>query len=133
MQKTQAKKSFSLTWYQRYYRLLAIFKMHSLRKYDQRGNWHGKDMEYHHIRPLSIYGKENNLIVVVPKQVHARLHWLLWNHYRDKGMVEEAAKMKYAWETLDKKYGTSTIDEQFGIDYESIKECYKYLMSHYSI
>lgn len=57
----------------------------------------------------------------------------MWNYYRDKGMNEEAAKMKYAWETLDKKYGTSRIDERLDINYFKIKDCYRNLWQNYSI
>lgn len=82
---------------------------------------------------MSIYGTSENLVIAVPGKIHARLHWLLWNYYRDKGMNEEAAKMKYAWETLDKKYGTSKIDEQYSIDYFKIKDCYRNLWRNYGI
>ena len=47
-------------------------------------------------------------------------------------MNDEAAKMKYAWETLNKKYGMSRVDEQY-IDYWKIKNCYKSLLRNYSL
>lgn len=49
-------EQFQLTWYQRYYRLLAATKLQKLSKYDARGNYIGKGLEYHHVKPVSIYG-----------------------------------------------------------------------------
>lgn len=127
-------KNFELTWYQRYYRPLAAYKLLKLSKCNKYGERTPKasKLEYHHVKPLSIYGANDNLAVVVPQDVHSRLHWLLWNYYRDKGLNEEAAKMKYAWQGLDSRYGTSSKDEKW-LDYCKIKDCYKYLMSHYGI
>ena len=54
-------KQFKLTWYQRYYKLLAAFKLKKLTKYDKLGNYIGNRLEYHHVRPVSIYETSNNL------------------------------------------------------------------------
>lgn len=67
------RRDWTFTWYQKYYRLLADWKVKKLRKYDKRGRYQGHGLEYHHVKPVSIYGVANNLIVVVPGNVHASL------------------------------------------------------------
>lgn len=126
-------RAFEFTWYQKYYRLLAKYNVEKLRKYDSKGRWKGKGLEYHHVKPVSIYGNDNNCIVVVPGDVHARLHWLLWKHYEEKGMDREASKMKYAYETLNSKHGMLSFYEITCSEWHNIEKNYKYLVKNYSI
>ena len=127
------RRDWTFTWYQKYYRLLADWKVKKLCKYDKRGRYQGHGLEYHHVKPVSIYGVANNLIVVVPGNVHARLHWLLWKHYEEKSMDREASKMKYAYETLNEKYGTTDFYEVYWNEWPTIEKDYKHLVKHYSI
>lgn len=126
------KNTFKLSNYQRYFRLLAMFYKKRLSKYSYKGVRSSKPLEYHHVRPLSIYGGENNLVVVVPGEIHTKLHWLLWQHYAENGMSVEATKMEYAYKTLCKRYRMSTIDETF-IPYDQIAQQYKYLIHKYPL
>lgn len=125
-------KRFELSNYQKYFKLVAWFYKKRLSKYTPKGIKTRKALEYHHIRPVSIYGTENNLVVTVPGNIHTKLHWLLWQHYAENGMTAEAAKMEYAYRTLYEKYKISTIDETF-IPYAEVEQQYKYLIHKFPL
>ena len=117
-------KQFEPTWYQKYYRLLAVLKDNKYSKLTR------TNLQYHHVRPVSLFGQENNLVVCVPVNFHTRLHYLLWKHYEENGYEDAARKMKYAYEQLNSKFGCVLIDERY------IKpnwKTYKYLLSRYRI
>ena len=121
---------FNLTNYQRYYRLLAYIKS---KKYSKIFN-NAKDLHYHHVKPKSLFGEENNLIVCCPIAVHIRLHYLLWKHYEDIKENEAASKMKYAFKQLITKHPRyyNYIDETFLYGKFDMKT-YHHLMTVYNI
>ena len=126
-------KTFELSNYQKYFKIVAWFYKNHLSTYTDKGVRTREALEYHHIRPLSIYGSEDNLVVTVPGGVHTKLHWLLWQHYAEKGMCLEAAKMEYAYKTLCERYKmSSTIDWTF-IPYAQIEKQYKYLVHRFPL
>jgi hypothetical protein len=122
---------FNLTNYQRYYRLLAYIKS---KKYSKIFH-NAKDLHYHHVKPKSLFGEENNLIVCCPITVHIRLHYLLWKHYEDIKENEAANKMKYAYTQLITKFPFKKhtyIDERFLYGKFDMKT-YHHLMTAYNI
>jgi hypothetical protein len=125
-------KRFELSNYQKYFKLVALFYKKRLSKYTAKGVRTREALEYHHVRPLSIYGGEDNLVVAVPGRVHTKLHWLLWQHYAEKGMTLEAAKMEYAYRTLCERHKMAALDETF-IPYVQIERQYKYLVHRFPL
>lgn len=125
-------KRFELNNYQKYFKIVAWFYKKRLSKYTAKGVRTREALEYHHVRPLSIYGGEDNLVVAVPGGIHTKLHWLLWQHYAEKGMSAEAAKMEYAYRTLRERHKMATLDETF-IPYVQIERQYKYLVHRFPL
>ena len=126
------KKRFELSNYQTYFKIVAWFYKKHLSKYTDKGVKIRESLEYHHIRPLSIYGSKDNLVVAVPGEIHTKLHWLLWQHYAENGMLAEATKMEYAYKTLCERYKMAKLDESF-IPYAQIEKQYKYLVHRFPL
>lgn len=124
---------FELSPYQRYYLLLTYLKNKSYSKFTHVG------MHYHHIKPKSIFGENNNLIICCPPDFHARLHFHIWKFYEQIGDFESTQKMKYAYNQLIKKFKIQFIPEKYTLIDERYLwkkndiKTYKYLMYTYNI
>ena len=127
-----SKEMFKLNAFQKYYAILDYYSRKKLSKLDGDCRF-----EYHHIKPKSIFGENDNLIVVVPLSTHCYLHKLLVEYYAS--CTNEAIKMNYAFDVL--KNRSKTTDEMLSIVDEFAKSCwftrnkknYSYLFSRYSI
>lgn len=124
---------FNLSAYQRYYILAAYIKKMNYSKLRYDG------MHYHHIKPKSIFGEDNNLIICCPVELHARLHYHIWKYYEEIGDTESMHKMKYAYNNFTEKFDVKYIPHKNAIIDEAFiwkkidPATYKYLMHSYSI
>ena len=125
-------KMFKLNAFQKYYAILDYYSRKKLSKLDGYCRF-----EYHHVKPKSIFGEKDNLIVVVPLSTHCYLHKLLVECYAS--CTNEAIKMNYAFDVI--KNRSKTTDEILSFVDEFAKNCwftrnkknYSYLFSRYSI